>query len=62
MRGKETIEKIIEGENVTENLELVDELCDLMTGASLCAMGGLTAMPVQSAIKLFPEDFLERTK
>ena len=57
VRGKETIDKIIAGENVTENLALVDELCDLMTDASLCAMGGLTPMPVQSAIKLFPEDF-----
>ena len=57
VRGKETIDKIMAGENVAENLELVDELCELMTEASLCAMGGLTAMPVQSAIKLFPEDF-----
>ena len=61
VRGKETIDKIMAGENVAENLELVDELCDLMTDASLCAMGGLTAMPVQSAIKLFPEDFKERS-
>jgi len=61
VRGKETIDKIMAGENVSENLELVDELCDLMTEASLCAMGGLTAMPVQSAIKLFPEDFKERS-
>jgi len=60
VRGKETIEKIMAGENVAENLQLVDELCDLMTDSSLCAMGGLTAMPVQSAIKLFPEDFTER--
>ena len=28
-----------------------------MTKGSLCAMGGLTPMPVQSAIKHFPEDF-----
>lgn len=62
VRGKETIEKIMDGENVDENLTLVDELCDLMTEASLCAMGGLTAMPVQSAIRLFPEDFKERSK
>jgi hypothetical protein len=26
----------------------------------LCAMGGLTPMPVQSAIKHFPEDFQQR--
>jgi formate dehydrogenase iron-sulfur subunit len=28
-----------------------------MVEGSLCAMGGLTPMPVQSAIKHFPEDF-----
>ena len=28
-----------------------------MTEGSLCAMGGLTPMPVQSAIRHFPEDF-----
>ncbi|VAW07820.1 NAD-dependent formate dehydrogenase beta subunit, partial [hydrothermal vent metagenome] len=57
VRGKETIDKIIAGENPTENLEVLDDLCDLMTDASLCAMGGLTPMPVQSAVKHFPEDF-----
>ena len=29
-----------------------------MTDGSLCAMGGLTPMPVRSAVKHFPEDFL----
>jgi formate dehydrogenase iron-sulfur subunit len=28
-----------------------------MTDGSLCAMGGLTPMPVMSAITHFPEDF-----
>jgi formate dehydrogenase iron-sulfur subunit len=28
-----------------------------MTDGSLCAMGGLTPMPVMSAVKFFPEDF-----
>ena len=56
-RGKETIDKIIAGENRAENLQILDDLCDLMTDASLCAMGGLTPMPVQSAVKHFPEDF-----
>ena len=28
-----------------------------MTNASLCALGGLTPLPVMSAIKHFPEDF-----
>jgi formate dehydrogenase iron-sulfur subunit len=40
-----------------ENLLLLDDLCQTMTDGSLCAMGGLTPMPVQSAVKHFPEDF-----
>jgi formate dehydrogenase iron-sulfur subunit len=57
VRGKETVDKIIAGENVEDNIHLVKDLCDIMTDGSLCAMGGLTPMPVLSALKLFPEDF-----
>lgn len=57
VRGKEVIDRIIAGENREQNLETLDDLCALMTDASLCAMGGLTPMPVQSAIKHFPKDF-----
>ncbi|WP_323760420.1 NADH-ubiquinone oxidoreductase-F iron-sulfur binding region domain-containing protein [Maricaulis sp.] len=56
-RGRETLDKIINGEDVTGNLALIEDLCELMTDGSLCAMGGLTPMPVRSAIKRFPEDF-----
>jgi len=28
-----------------------------MVDGSLCAMGGLTPLPVRSALKHFPEDF-----
>jgi formate dehydrogenase iron-sulfur subunit len=60
-RGVEVIDRIIEGRStgadVRTNLVLLDDLCDTMTKGSLCAMGGLTPMPVQSAIKHFPEDF-----
>ena len=45
------------GRDVAANLVLLDDLCETMTKGSLCAMGGLTPMPVQSAIKHFPEDF-----
>jgi len=57
VRGRETLDKIIAGDNVDANLELVEDLCELMTDGSLCAMGGLTPMPVRSAIKLFPDHF-----
>lgn len=56
-RGRETVEKILMGENVAANVALVEDLCELMRDGSLCAMGGLTPMPVLSALRLFPEDF-----
>ena len=56
-RGTETIDKIVAGENVAANLSLLEDLCQTMTDGSLCAMGGLTPMPVMSAVKHFPEDF-----
>lgn len=57
-RGKETMDKVIAGRDVERNLALVEELCVTMTDASLCAMGGLTPVPVKSAMKHFPEDFV----
>lgn len=56
-RGVETIDKIREGVDRANNLVLLNDLCELMTDGSLCAMGGLTPMPVQSALRHFPEDF-----
>lgn len=57
LRGVETIDKIVAGENRDANLALLEDLCQTMTDGSLCAMGGLTPMPVMSAVKHFPEDF-----
>ena len=56
-RGVETIDKIVAGVEREKNLMLLDDLCQTMTDGSLCAMGGLTPMPVQSAVRHFPEDF-----
>ena len=56
-RGRETIEKIIRGEKVVQNLDLVKDLCETMRDGSLCALGGLIPLPVTSAIEHFPEDF-----
>jgi formate dehydrogenase iron-sulfur subunit len=57
VRGVETIDKIIGGVDREKNLVVLDSLCNTMTKGSLCAMGGLTPMPVQSAVKHFPDDF-----
>ncbi|WP_409189444.1 formate dehydrogenase beta subunit [Bradyrhizobium sp. RDM4] len=56
-RGVETIEKIIRGERVSENIALVEDLCNTMKFGSLCALGGFTPYPVLSALKHFREDF-----
>ena len=56
-RGVETIDRIIAGRQREANLVLLDDLCATMTTGSLCAMGGLTPVPVQSALRHFPEDF-----
>ena len=56
-RGKETVEKIIRGEKVVQNIDLVKDLCETLRDGSLCALGGLTPMPVMSALEHFPEDF-----
>jgi formate dehydrogenase iron-sulfur subunit len=60
VRGVEVIDRITAGEHRDENLALLEDLCDVMTEGSLCAMGGLTPMPVRSAITHFPDDFLAR--
>ncbi|MFE2540942.1 formate dehydrogenase beta subunit [Actinacidiphila glaucinigra] len=60
VRGVEVIDKIVAGQQRDENLALLEDLCELMTDGSLCAMGGLTPMPVRSAIAHFPDDFLAR--
>jgi formate dehydrogenase iron-sulfur subunit len=57
VRGVEVIDRIIANENRDANFELLDDLCDTMIDGSLCAMGGMTPFPVQSAVKHFPEDF-----
>jgi formate dehydrogenase iron-sulfur subunit len=56
-RGAETVDKIMRGQKVIENLDLVRDLCETLRDGSLCALGGLTPMPVMSAIEHFPEDF-----
>ena len=61
-RGVETIDKIIADDNPDKNLVLLEDLCVTMTDGSLCAMGGLTPMPVMSAVRGFPEDFKRKGK
>jgi formate dehydrogenase iron-sulfur subunit len=56
-RGVEVIERIMAGIDGAKNLTLLQDLCETMKDGSLCALGGLTPMPVESALKHFLEDF-----
>ena len=56
-RGVEVIDRIRAGTDVAGNLDLLRDLCEVMTDGSLCALGGLTPLPVTSALTHFPEDF-----
>jgi formate dehydrogenase iron-sulfur subunit len=57
VRGVEVIDRIIEGRERPQQVELLRELCDTMVHGSLCAMGGMTPYPVLSALQHYPEDF-----
>ena len=60
VRGVETMQKVIDGQDVAANLVLVEDLCNTLKYGSLCALGGLTPLPVMSAITHFPGDFAGR--
>ena len=57
VRGVEVVDRIREGADREENVTVLEDLCELMIDGSLCAMGGMTPIPVRSALKHFPEDF-----
>ena len=56
-RGMELIDKIVSGDNPDSNLDVLVDLCEVMADGSLCAMGGLTPLPVRSALTHFTDDF-----
>ncbi|HYZ22976.1 MAG TPA: NADH-ubiquinone oxidoreductase-F iron-sulfur binding region domain-containing protein [Rhodopila sp.] len=57
VRGMETVDKIIAGQAVEANLDLLRDLCHTLKFGSLCALGGFIPYPVLSALEHFPEDF-----
>ena len=38
-------------------MAVLTDLCEVMADGSLCAMGGLTPLPVRSALLHFTDDF-----
>ena len=66
-RGVEVINKMInayqQGELAQQASlnELLTDLCDTMINGSLCAMGSMTPIPVNSIINHFSDDFINDT-
>jgi formate dehydrogenase iron-sulfur subunit len=56
-RGAETVDKIVAGRDRPKNIQLLRDLCEVLRDGSLCALGGLTPLPVLSALDHFGEDF-----
>ncbi len=56
VRGAELVQQIVDGAGA-DHLVVLDDLCDILKESSLCALGGMTPVPVRSALKYFPEDF-----
>jgi formate dehydrogenase iron-sulfur subunit len=54
-RGEELIQRIRRGENREPNLELLEDLMETLELGSLCALGGLTPMPIRSILQGFPD-------
>ncbi|MFK8402873.1 formate dehydrogenase beta subunit [Pseudomonas sp. BGr12] len=59
-RGVEVVDRLIAATDISareEQAQLLSDLCDTLQYGSLCALGGMTAFPVASALKHFPADF-----
>ena len=56
-RGLETLDKIVAGVEPDKNKALLKDLMNVMADGSLCALGGLTHLPVSSAMTHFPHAF-----
>ncbi|MCC7052029.1 MAG: formate dehydrogenase [Gemmatimonadaceae bacterium] len=57
-RGAEVIGRLRRGESVAASRALLDDLCETMELGSLCALGGLTPMPVRSVLRYFGHELV----
>ncbi len=57
-RGVEVIQRLRRGHEPHRQWQLLEELCETMEFGSLCALGGLTPLPVRSIMTHFPGDLL----
>jgi formate dehydrogenase iron-sulfur subunit len=58
-RGVELLDRLRTAQNGAraKQLALLEDLCETMAEGSLCGLGGMTPIPVRSALRHFREDF-----
>ncbi len=52
------LDKITRGEATLQDLELLEELCDVVTNTSLCGLGQAAPNPVRSTLRYFRDEYL----
>lgn len=55
----EILERIVAGNGVLEDLDLLEELATMITETALCGLGKSAALPVMSTLKLFRDEYIE---
>ena len=58
-RMLEILERIVAGNGVLEDLDLLEELATMITETALCGLGKSAALPVMSTLKLFRDEYIE---
>lgn len=58
-RMLEILERIVAGNGKPEDLDMLTELADTITDASLCGLGKSAALPVKSTLALFHDEYME---
>ncbi len=58
-RMLEIIERIVEGKGSIEDLDLLEELAETISGTALCGLGKSAASPVVSLMKYFRDEYIE---
>lgn len=58
-RMLEILERIVQGNGKTEDLDTLDELAKTITETALCGLGKSAALPVMSTMKLFRDEYME---
>ncbi|MAE61248.1 MAG: NADH-quinone oxidoreductase subunit L [Planctomycetaceae bacterium] len=56
VRGTELMDQMIDTGATEERMNLLTELCETMKFGSLCALGGMIPMPIESLMTYFPEE------